>query len=120
MLGLVPTTASTAVLRRSSLVWTCDPQLSGVNIDFIKNHRDDFTAVSWWGTAFIRNDTSSGPRFVYNNTYAAGEAAVKRDAPGIDLFPVLEADPMLKNLPTLRDELDLLFNEEEEEFLFKS
>jgi hypothetical protein len=26
----------------------------------------------------------------------------------------------LKNLPTLRDELDLLFNEEEEEFLFKS
>jgi hypothetical protein len=27
---------------------------------------------------------------------------------------------MLKNLPTLRDELDLLFNEEEEEFLFKS
>ena len=97
LLGLVhiPTTASTAVLRRSSLVWTCDPQLSGVNIDFIKNHRDDFTAVSWWGTAFIRNDTSSGPRFVYNNTYAAGEAAVKRDAPGIDLFPVLEADPML-------------------------
>jgi len=37
-----------------------------------------------------------------------------------DALSMIEADPMLKNLPTLRDELDLLFNEEEEEFLFKS
>jgi ATP-dependent DNA helicase RecG len=37
-----------------------------------------------------------------------------------DALTMIEADPMLKNLPTLRDELDLLFNEEEEEFLFKS
>ena len=37
-----------------------------------------------------------------------------------DALSMIAADPMLKNLPTLRDELDLLFNEEEEEFLFKS
>ena len=37
-----------------------------------------------------------------------------------DALSMIETDPMLKNLPTLRDELDLLFNEEEEEFLFKS
>ncbi len=95
LLSLLLGTPSSAVLRRSSLVWTCDPQLSGVNLDYIKKHRDDFTAVSWWGTAFIRNDTKLGPHFVYNSTYAVGEAAVKRDAPGIDLFPVLEADPAL-------------------------
>jgi ATP-dependent DNA helicase RecG len=37
-----------------------------------------------------------------------------------DAVSIIGADPTLKKLPTLRDELDLLFNEEEEEFLFKS
>ena len=37
-----------------------------------------------------------------------------------DAVTLITADPLLKKSPTLRDELDLLFNEEEEEFLFKS
>ena len=28
------------------------------------------TGVSWWGTAFIRNDTAGVPRFHYNGSYA--------------------------------------------------
>jgi hypothetical protein len=33
---------------------------------------------------------------------------------------IIESDPMLESLPVLRDELDLLFSAEDEEFLFKS
>lgn len=37
-----------------------------------------------------------------------------------DAVRIIEADPLLASLPTLRDELDLLFSDEDEEFLFKS
>ena len=37
-----------------------------------------------------------------------------------DAQRLIESDPMLKTLPVLRDELDLIFSEEDEEFLFKS
>jgi ATP-dependent DNA helicase RecG len=37
-----------------------------------------------------------------------------------DAVRIIEADPMLESLPVLRDELDLLFSAEDEEFLFKS
>lgn len=37
-----------------------------------------------------------------------------------DAQRIISDDPMLKTLPVLRDELDLLFSEEDEEFLFKS
>lgn len=37
-----------------------------------------------------------------------------------DAVRIISADPMLESLPALRDELDLLFSEEDEEFLFKS
>jgi hypothetical protein len=33
---------------------------------------------------------------------------------------IIQADPMLSDLPLLRDELDLLFSDTDEEFLFKS
>ena len=33
---------------------------------------------------------------------------------------IIQADPMLSDLPLLRDELDLLFSDSDEEFLFKS
>ena len=37
-----------------------------------------------------------------------------------DALRIIDADPTLQSLPNLRDELDLLFSEEDEEFLFKS
>lgn len=37
-----------------------------------------------------------------------------------DAVGIIEADPMLDSLPELRDELDLLYSAEDEEFLFKS
>jgi ATP-dependent DNA helicase RecG len=37
-----------------------------------------------------------------------------------DAQRIIESDPTLKTLPVLRDELDLIFSEEDEEFLFKS
>lgn len=37
-----------------------------------------------------------------------------------DALGIISADPMLETYPHLRDELDLLFSEEDEEFLFKS
>jgi ATP-dependent DNA helicase RecG len=37
-----------------------------------------------------------------------------------DAVRIIDADPMLESLPHLRDELDLLFSAEDEEFLFKS
>lgn len=37
-----------------------------------------------------------------------------------DAIGIIEADPMLESLPLLRDELDLLYSAEDEEFLFKS
>ena len=37
-----------------------------------------------------------------------------------DAMRIIEADPVLEGHPLLRDELDLLFSEEDEEFLFKS
>ena len=45
-------------------------RLAGVNVEHIKKHRRDFTGESWWGTAFIRNDTAGVPRFHYNGSYA--------------------------------------------------
>jgi ATP-dependent DNA helicase RecG len=33
---------------------------------------------------------------------------------------IIQRDPMLSDLPLLRDELDLLFSDSDEEFLFKS
>jgi ATP-dependent DNA helicase RecG len=37
-----------------------------------------------------------------------------------DAQRIIATDPTLKTLPVLRDELDLIFSEEDEEFLFKS
>ena len=37
-----------------------------------------------------------------------------------DAVRIIQTDPLLETLPTLRDELDLLFSDEDEEFLFKS
>jgi ATP-dependent DNA helicase RecG len=37
-----------------------------------------------------------------------------------DAQAIISSDPTLKTLPVLRDELDLLFSDEDEEFLFKS
>jgi ATP-dependent DNA helicase RecG len=37
-----------------------------------------------------------------------------------DAVRIIQSDPLLSTLPTLRDELDLLFSDEDEEFLFKS
>lgn len=37
-----------------------------------------------------------------------------------DAVTIIATDPMLETLPLLRDELDLLFSAEDEEFLFKS
>ncbi len=37
-----------------------------------------------------------------------------------DAQRIIESDPTLSTLPVLRDELDLLFSDEDEEFLFKS
>jgi ATP-dependent DNA helicase RecG len=37
-----------------------------------------------------------------------------------DAVRIIQSDPLLSALPTLRDELDLLFSDEDEEFLFKS
>jgi ATP-dependent DNA helicase RecG len=37
-----------------------------------------------------------------------------------DAVRIIQTDPLLSTLPTLRDELDLLFSDEDEEFLFKS
>ena len=37
-----------------------------------------------------------------------------------DAVRIIQTDPLLESLPTLRDELDLLFSDEDEEFLFKS
>jgi ATP-dependent DNA helicase RecG len=37
-----------------------------------------------------------------------------------DAVRIIQSDPLLETLPTLRDELDLLFSDEDEEFLFKS
>ena len=35
-------------------------------------------------------------------------------------FAIIDADPHLEHHPLLQDELDLLFSQEDEEFLFKS
>jgi ATP-dependent DNA helicase RecG len=37
-----------------------------------------------------------------------------------DAISIISKDPTLETLPLLRDELDLLFSAEDEEFLFKS
>jgi ATP-dependent DNA helicase RecG len=37
-----------------------------------------------------------------------------------DAIAIISKDPTLETLPLLRDELDLLFSAEDEEFLFKS
>jgi len=92
---LGPTLTASGFDAACLTVAACRRRLAGVNLEHIKKHRRDFTGVSWWGTAFIRNDTTGTPAFIYNSTYAVGEAMLQKETPEIDLFPVLEADPPL-------------------------
>ncbi|MEO8363242.1 MAG: ATP-dependent DNA helicase RecG [Ilumatobacteraceae bacterium] len=108
----------------ASICWlqTKDPEMVSPRVDALVSSTDGFVLaeidLELRGEGTLMNSMQKGRSDLKL-------ASLRRDRELIDLarqvaFQIIDADPTLTSHPELRDELDLLFSPQDEEFLFKN